>query len=220
MTATGSEPARENLDPRSPTQVAATTGPTPGPVDPLPDNPTEPSAELFGGGDPSRPVALHVVLYQPQIPQNTGNIARTCVALRAKLWIVRPTMFRLDSSQLKRAGLDYWQYLTWEVVDSWEHLLGRLITPCSDPPRLWLVSKFGQTAYFDADYRAGDVLVLGRETDGLPASLRQQYAERLIHIPMPGEVRSLNQANAAAIVMYEAARKIGMLDDCPGVPSP
>jgi tRNA (cytidine/uridine-2'-O-)-methyltransferase len=159
------------------------------------------------------PPRLHVVLYQPQIPQNTGNIARTCVALRAKLWIVRPTMFRLDSSQLKRAGLDYWQYLAWEVVDSWEDLLNRF-----DRPRFWLVSKFGQQAYYEADFQPGDIMVLGRETDGLPLSLRQAYREQMIHIPMPGEVRSLNLANAAAIVMYEAARKIGMLDGCSGVP--
>jgi len=149
---------------------------------------------------------LHVVLYQPEIPQNTGNIGRTCVSLGAKLWIVRPAAFRLDSSQLKRAGLDYWQHLDWEVVDCWEDLLARVL-----PARLWLVTKFGQQAYFEAHFRAGDVLVIGRETNGLPETLRQQYAEQQIQIPMPGRVRSLNQATAAAIVMYEAARQIGVL---------
>lgn len=153
---------------------------------------------------------LHVVLYQPQIPQNTGNIARSCVALGAKLWIVRPTTFQLDSSQLKRAGLDYWKFLAWETVDSWEELLGRF-----ENPRLWLVTKFGKQSYFETKFAAGDVLVLGRETNGLPESLRNAYADRLINIPMPGQVRSLNQANAAAIVMFEAARQIGLLNDVP-----
>ncbi len=69
---------------------------------------------------------LHVVLYQPEIPQNTGNIGRTCVALGAKLWIVRPTAFRLDAAQLKRAGLDYWQYLDWTAVDNWDQLIEQL----------------------------------------------------------------------------------------------
>ena len=158
----------------------------------------------------SHSAPLHVVLYQPQIPQNTGNIARTCVALGAKLWIVRPTAFRLDSSQLKRAGLDYWQYLAWEMVDSWGELLSRF-----ENPNLWLITKFGERAYFETTFSQGDLLVLGRETNGLPEAMRQEFADRQINIPMPGQVRSLNQANAAAIVMYEAARQIGLLSPAP-----
>ncbi len=163
-------------------------------------------------GEAPQTAPLHVVLYQPQIPQNTGNIARSCVALGAKLWIVRPTTFRLDSSQLKRAGLDYWKYLEWETVDSWQELLNRF-----ENPRLWLISKFGQRAYFETTFSRGDVLVLGRETNGLPDSLRAENADRLINIPMPGQVRSLNQSNAAAIVMFEAARQIGLLNDVPSL---
>ena len=151
---------------------------------------------------------LHVVLYQPEIPQNTGNIGLTCVALGAKLWIVRPTAFRMDSTQLKRAGLDYWQHLAWEAVNSWEELLSRF-----DNPRLWLVTKFGQQAYFETVFAAGDVLVIGRESNGLPEALRKEYANSQIRIPMPGQVRSLNQATSAAIVMYEAARQIGVLEN-------
>ena len=147
---------------------------------------------------------LHVVLYQPEIPQNTGNIGRTCVALGAKLWIVRPTGFRLDASQLKRAGLDYWEHLQWEVVDSWEELSKRL-----DESRMWLVTKFGAVDYSQAEYAPGDIIVMGRETNGLPESLRGTHPrERQISLPMPGPVRSLNQATCAGIVMYEAHRQI------------
>ena len=151
-------------------------------------------------------VPLHVVLYQPEIPQNTGNIGRTCTALGAKLWIVQPTGFRLDSSHLKRAGLDYWQYLIWESVANWEELLQRL----SGRP-MWMVTKFGETPYYSAEFTRGCVLVIGRESNGLPESLRQANADRCLNIPMPGPVRSLNQASATSIVMYEAARKIGMI---------
>ena len=169
---------------------------------------------------------LHVVLYQPEIPQNTGNIGRTCVALGAKLWIVRPTGFRLDASQLKRAGLDYWEHLQWEVADCWEELCQRfaqiapgqaeraisspVTTPCpSLPSRMWLVTKFGQLDYSQVRYAVGDIIVLGRETNGLPESLRAAHpAERQISLPMPGPVRSLNQATCAGIVMYEAHRQI------------
>lgn len=151
-------------------------------------------------------VRLHVVLYQPEIPQNTGNIGRTCVALGAKLWIVQPTGFRLDSSHLRRAGLDYWDHLNWESVSCWEELLSKL-----DGSQMWLLTKFGETPYFHAEFTEGAILVVGRESNGLPEAIRQAMPDRCLNIPMPGPVRSLNQASAAAIVMYEAARKIGLI---------
>ena len=149
---------------------------------------------------------LHVVLYQPEIPQNTGNIGRTCVALGAKLWIVRPAGFRLDASQLKRAGLDYWQHLNWDAVDNWEQL--REAIP---EARMWLLTKFAERSYHTAKFAQGDALVFGRETSGLPDKLRSEYADRQLSIPMPGPVRSLNLATAAGIVMYSAAEQIGLL---------
>lgn len=149
---------------------------------------------------------LHVVLYQPEIPQNTGNIGRTCVALGAKLWIVRPAGFRLDASQLKRAGLDYWQHLSWEAVDNWEQLREAIPTA-----RMWLLTKFAERSYHTAQFAAGDALVFGRETSGLPDKLRSDYADWQLSIPMPGPVRSLNLATAAGIVMYTAAQQIGLL---------
>lgn len=156
----------------------------------------------------SNAARLNVVLYQPEIPQNTGNIGRTCVALGAKLWIVRPTGFRLDATQLKRAGLDYWQYLDWTAVDSWQDLLDQL--PAT---RLWLLTKFGKRSYFSVAFEPGDTLVFGCETNGLPEKLRNEYADRLLCIPMPGPVRSLNLATAAGIVMYDAAIKSGIVSD-------
>lgn len=149
---------------------------------------------------------LNVVLFQPEIPQNTGNIGRTCVALGAKLWIVRPISFRLDSAQLKRAGMDYWQDLEWECVDHWQQLTERLTDT-----RFWLLTKFATRSYCDAEFRPGDTLVFGCESNGLPPSIHERYAEGRVVIPMPGPVRCLNLATSAGIVMYEAARQMGCL---------
>ena len=146
---------------------------------------------------------LNVVLFQPEIPQNTGNLGRSCVALNAKLWMVKPLGFRLDSSQLKRSGMDYWQDLDWECVDHWEQLLERM-----EAKRFWLVTKFGTRNYCDVSFQPGDALVFGRESTGLPDSLHQQHQDRRILIPMPGPVRCLNLATSAGIVMYEAARQL------------
>jgi tRNA (cytidine/uridine-2'-O-)-methyltransferase len=147
---------------------------------------------------------LHIVLYQPEIPQNTGNIGRTCVALGAKLWLVRPIGFRLDASRLRRAGLDYWPHLDWDVVGGWEELCQRL-----DSSRMWLVTKFGEVSYSEARYSKGDILVLGRESCGLPDSLRAAHpADRQISLPMPGPVRSLNLSTTAGVVLYEAHRQL------------
>lgn len=155
---------------------------------------------------PNSEIALHVVLYQPEIPQNTGNIGRTCTALGAKLWIVQPAGFRLDSSRLKRAGLDYWDHLQWQVVANWDDLMAQL-----GPVTLWLLTKFGTIDYREVDFQPGCAIVVGRESNGLPESLRNSMPNSCIRIPMPGPVRSLNQASAAAIIMYQAAGKIGLL---------
>ena len=149
---------------------------------------------------------LHIVLYQPEIPPNTGNIGRSCVALGAKLWIVGPTGFSLDSKQIRRSGLDYWDDLAWELVDDWEQLIERLPSQ-----RLWLLTKFGNRAHCDVDFQMGDALVFGRESTGFPDWLHAQHVERQVFIPMPGPVRCLNLSTAAGIVMYEAARQIGLL---------
>ena len=134
---------------------------------------------------------LHIVLVHPEIPQNAGNIGRTCVALVAKLWLVRPLGFRIDQ-------------LAWEVVDDWAALCQRL--PDS---RLWLFTKTAPQPYTAAEFRPGDLLVFGSETLGLPPSLLQSRADRCLRIPMRPAARSLNLACSVAIAAYEAARQIG-----------
>ena len=146
--------------------------------------------------------ALHIVLYQPEIPQNAGNIGRTCVALGAKLWLVRPLGFRMDQRHLRRAGLDYWQHLEWEVVDDWAALRQRL-----PEPEPWLFTKTARRLYTTAAFCSGDVLVFGSETQGLPPSLLEDARDRALRIPMREEARSLNLACAVAIVAYEAQRQ-------------
>jgi tRNA (cytidine/uridine-2'-O-)-methyltransferase len=145
---------------------------------------------------------LHVVLYQPEIPHNTGSVGRTCVAAGAKLWLVRPLGFRLDDYYLRRAGLDYWQHLEWEAVDDWPALLEKL------PPREpWFFSKSGQRSYTEPRYERGDVLVFGNESQGLPVALTEQHRDRLLRIPIRPQARSLNLSNAVGIVVFEALRQ-------------
>ena len=146
---------------------------------------------------------LNVILFQPEIPQNTGNIGRTCVSLNAKLWIVRPTGFRIDEKQVQRAGLDYWQHLNWQAVDSWQHMLSYV-----DERRLWLFTKFGMTNYSSVRYERGDWLLFGSETSGLPQTLRSLYESQCVSLPMIGPVRSLNLSVSVGIGMYEAYRQI------------
>jgi len=152
---------------------------------------------------------LHIVLYQPEIPPNTGNVGRTCVAMGGKLWLVRPLGFDISEKARRRAGLDYWQHLNWEVVDHWEQLLERL-----PESRLWLFTKRGSQPYTEVRFQAGDVLVFGRETAGLPPELLDRYPERRLRIPMRSDVRSLNLACSVGVAAYEAVRQIGV--DQPG----
>lgn len=147
---------------------------------------------------------LNVVLFQPEIPQNTGNIGRTCVALEAKLWIVRPTGFRLDDRSLERAGLDYWQHLDWEVVDSWD-----CMNQILDPERAWFFTKFAKRHYTDIAFQPGDWLIFGTETSGLPESIRTAYESQCARLPMTGPVRSLNLSVAAGVAMFEVFRQCG-----------
>jgi len=148
---------------------------------------------------------LHVVLYQPEIPANTGAIGRTCVAAGAKLWLVRPLGFRLNDRQMRRAGLDYWEHLEWEAVDDWEHLVRRLPEAGHKP---WLFTKAVRTAYTEARFARADVLVFGSETRGLPPSLLETHSDRRLSIPMLPEARSLNLSVSAGIAVYEALRQI------------
>ncbi len=147
---------------------------------------------------------LHIVLHQPEIPQNTGNISRTCVAIDAKLWLVRPLGFQLGEKQLRRAGLDYWKHLQWEVVDCWEDVLAGI-----PELRPWFFTKSAGQVYTTVRYRLGDTLIFGSETSGLPPHLLQLAPERNLRIPIGPHVRSLNLSNAVAVAAYEALRQTG-----------
>ncbi len=150
------------------------------------------------------PVPLHVVLFQPEIPFNTGSVGRTCVALGAKLWLVKPLGFQVDDRQLKRAGLDYWQHLDWQVVDDWDDLRRRLPTD-----RLWYFTKRGDRGYGEAQYAPGDALVFGSESNGLPPSLTDAADGHRLRIPTTENVRSLNLSVSVAVAAYEVVRQTG-----------
>ena len=146
---------------------------------------------------------LHIVLHSPEIPQNTGNIGRTCVALSAKLWLIQPIGFQLDEKRLLRAGLDYWQHLDIEVLPSWNDALDTFAGH-----NIWYFSKRANKTYSKVSYHRGDVLVFGSETQGLPPSLIDDNPEYALYIPIRPPVRSLNLSNAVAIAAYEANRQI------------
>ncbi len=145
---------------------------------------------------------LHVVLYQPEIPYNTGSVGRTCVAVEAKLWLVKPLGFRVDDYHLRRAGLDYWQHLDWEVCDHWQQLLDRLAGS-----RLFLFSKKARRSFTEVAYQPGDALVFGSESAGLHDTLLDPAASEALRIPTSGHVRSLNLSNSVAVAAYEAVRQ-------------
>lgn len=145
------------------------------------------------------------MLYQPEIPQNTGNIGRTCVATGASLWIVRPAAFRLDDRSLRRAGLDYWQHLDFHVAAHWTELRERL--PETPERTYWYFSRFAKRSLWDAAPQHGDVLVFGSETSGLPDSLREAAGERALRLPTTEKVRSLNLATTVAVALYDVARR-------------
>jgi tRNA (cytidine/uridine-2'-O-)-methyltransferase len=150
------------------------------------------------------PPCLHVVLAEPEIAANTGAIGRTCVAAGAMLWLVRPLGFHIDDRQRKRAGLDYWEHLRWRVVNSLAEAVRAI-----GRDRFWSFTTKATRLYTDAQYRAGDALLFGSETRGLPKSwLDAQPPERLVRIPIRREARSLNLANAAAIGIFEALRQM------------
>jgi len=148
------------------------------------------------------PPKLHIVLHEPEIPQNTGNISRTCVAIGAKLWLVRPLGFDVSAKQLRRPGLDYWKHLDWELVDDWASL-------CAALPELrpWFFTKSAPQLYTHVRYEPGDALVFGSETRGLPPHLLQSAPQRALRIPISPHVRSLNLSNAVAVAAYEALRQ-------------
>ncbi|MBF8970102.1 tRNA (uridine(34)/cytosine(34)/5-carboxymethylaminomethyluridine(34)-2'-O)-methyltransferase TrmL [Streptococcus sp. NLN76] len=147
----------------------------------------------------------HIVLYQPQIPQNTGNIARTCAATNSPLHLIHPLGFPLDDKKMKRAGLDYWDQLEIFHYESLEDFLSQ-----QGHQSLYPVTKFAEATYAEKDYQTGNdaYFIFGREDTGLPADFLQDYRKQAIRIPMNDDhVRSLNVSNAVCMVVYEALRQ-------------
>ncbi|WP_276354618.1 tRNA (uridine(34)/cytosine(34)/5-carboxymethylaminomethyluridine(34)-2'-O)-methyltransferase TrmL [Cohnella caldifontis] len=147
---------------------------------------------------------FHIVLVNPEIPANTGNIARTCAGTGTHLHLVRPLGFSTDDRYLKRAGLDYWHAVNLTYYDSFEE-----VRQAFPQGRFFFTSTRAAKNYSDFAFRDGDLFVFGKETKGLPQELLDQYPETCMRLPMTDKIRSLNLANTAAIVVYEALRQTG-----------
>lgn len=146
---------------------------------------------------------FNIVLFQPEIPQNTGTIGRLAVSTNCRLHLIEPLGFSLEDKFLKRAGLDYWQHLSPSIHRNWVEFLQR-----EKPQRMFFISTHGEKNFFDAEYKLGDYLIFGRESAGLPPEFYQKYNDDMWQIPMPGDFsRSLNLANAVSITLYEAMRQ-------------
>lgn len=147
---------------------------------------------------------VNIVLVEPEIPQNCGNIARTCAATRCRLHLVEPLGFDISEKAVRRAGLDYWPMVDLSVYPSLEDLFAR-----NQADDLWLATTKAPRDYSRAQFRDGCWLFFGKETAGLPQAFRQAHRERCIRIPMRADARSLNLANSVAILTYEALRQQG-----------
>jgi tRNA (cytidine/uridine-2'-O-)-methyltransferase len=148
---------------------------------------------------------MRLVLFEPEIPPNTGNVARLCAATRTPLHLIEPLGFQIDDKHLKRAGLDYWPHVSVRVHRDWEAFLAE-----AAPGRIVLTSARQGTPLHHFPFDPGDTLVLGPETRGLPEALWSRYEG--VRIPIWGEVRSLNLSTAAGVVLYEALRQTGALE--------
>ena len=155
-------------------------------------------------------MALHVVFVEPEIPPNTGNIARTCAATDSVLHLVKPLGFSIEDKQLKRAGLDYWPFVKLEIHESLDEFMAKY-GPDGENRRMWLSTTKGTKRYVDVEYHDEDMLLFGRETAGLPRPFIAAHQEQAIRIPMSADtrLRSFNLANSANIVLFEALRQLG-----------
>jgi len=155
---------------------------------------------------------MNLVLVEPEIPPNTGNVARLCAATRTTLHLIEPLGFKLDDTRLKRAGMDYWRHVEWRRWLNWSSFRAQV------PPsaRLWFIESGGPRHYAEVSFGPDDYLVFGRETAGLPKSLLEENPERWLRIPMlNAEARSLNLSNCAALVLFEALRQRGFPGELP-----
>jgi len=147
---------------------------------------------------------MNIILHEPQIPVNTGNIGRTCVATGTKLHLIEPLGFFIDDKSLKRAGLDYWNDLDVQVYKNFNDFLAK-----NPNPRIHIVETKTERLYTEVAYKSDDFIMFGKETTGIPDEILEKYADSVIRIPMLPETRSLNLSNCAAIVLFEALRQTG-----------
>jgi tRNA (cytidine/uridine-2'-O-)-methyltransferase len=153
---------------------------------------------------------MHIVLLEPEIPPNTGNVARLCAATKTELHLIEPFGFKLDDTQLKRAGMDYWQHVAWHRWKNWTNFRENQ----SPEARLWFIESNGSRRYTEANFSPNDYLVFGRETAGIPPALLESNRERWLRIPMFNPAaRSLNLSNCVALVLFEALRQQGFVDE-------
>lgn len=154
-------------------------------------------------------MSINIVFVEPEIPPNTGNIARTCAATDTTLHLVKPLGFSIDDKHLKRAGLDYWPYVRLEIHDSLNAFLKKY-----EGERMWLATTKGEKIYTQVSYQDGDFILFGRETKGLPKDFIDDNKDKTIRIPMSESTRtrSFNLANSANIILFEALRQLGFPD--------
>lgn len=147
-------------------------------------------------------MSLNIVLYEPEIPANTGNIGRSCVATNTRLHLIEPLGFSLEEKQLKRAGMDYWKDLDVTTYVNWEDF-------CEKNPdaKLYFATTKARHVYSDVNYEADCYIVFGKESAGIPEEILKDHPDTCVRIPMVGETRSLNLSNSVAIVLYEALRQ-------------
>ena len=148
-------------------------------------------------------ISFRVVLYQPEIPANTGNIGRLCLGANAELHIIKPMRFFINDKYLKRAGIDYWEKVKLTIHDDWQSFLVKYPNT-----NIYLCSTKGKISYNDTVFQKGDILVFGPESRGLPENLLKEYGDKVITIPMYKELRSINLCNSVAIVLYEGLRQL------------
>lgn len=167
------------------------------------------AAARLRSGRGQRP--FQVLLVEPEIPPNTGNIARLCAATRSRLHLIEPLGFRIDEHAVRRAGLDYWHLVDLHTHASYAAARAQ-ISQNEPDTRFWLFTGKATRSYLEVGFRPGDALVFGKESCGLSDELLAAHPEALVGIPTLGAVRSLNLANAVSIALYEALRQIGELD--------
>ena len=147
---------------------------------------------------------MHIVLHQPEIPANTGNIGRTCVATDTPLHLIEPLGFRLDEKSIKRAGMDYWEHLKLSRYINYQDFLEK-----NPGAKIWYATTKAEKCYTDVSFGPDDFIMFGKESAGIPEEILVENRESCIRIPMCGEIRSLNLSNSVAIVLYEALRQNG-----------